>query len=67
MWTGMAVAKTGFPWSMHVSMALVTMAAFLFFEERESSALIRQLVWSIIIPVSRSELKVSLSSSESHL
>ena len=67
MWTGMAVAKTGFPWSMHVSMALVTVAAFLFFEERESSALIRKLVWSIIIPVSRPELKFSLSPLECQL
>ena len=51
VWDGMAVAKSGFPWSMHVSMALVTVAAFLFFEQRDSSALIRKLVWSIIIPV----------------
>ena len=51
LWAGMAIAKSSFPWSMHVSMALVTAAAFLFFEERDSSALIRKLVWSIIIPV----------------
>lgn len=51
-WAGMeASSRSGFPWSMHVSMALVTAAAFLFFEERDSSALIRKLVWSIIIPV----------------
>ncbi|CAL5229422.1 g12744 [Coccomyxa viridis] len=50
IWTGMAAAKSGFPWSMHVSMALVTVAAFLFFEQRDSSALIRKLVWSIVIP-----------------
>ncbi len=36
---------------MHVSMALVTVAAFLFFEERNSSALIRKLVWSMVVPV----------------
>ena len=52
IWAGMAAANSGFPWSMHVSMALLTMAAFLFFEERASSALIRKLVWSIIVPVS---------------
>ena len=51
IWAGMAVAKSGFPWSMHMSMALVTVAAFLFFEQRESSALIRKLVWTIVIPV----------------
>ncbi|CAK0787203.1 hypothetical protein CVIRNUC_010419 [Coccomyxa viridis] len=50
LWAGMAIARSSFPWSMHVSMALVTAAAFLFFEERDSSALIRKLVWSIIIP-----------------
>ena len=54
IWTGMAAAKSGFPWSMHVSMALVTVAAFLFFEQRDSSALIRKLVWSIVIPVGHS-------------
>ena len=51
LWAGMGIAKRAFPWSMHVSMALVTAAAFLFFEERKSSALIRKLVWSIIVPV----------------
>ena len=56
IWTGMAVAKSGFPWSMHVSMALVTVAAFLFFEQRDSSALIRKLVWSIVIPVGHLQL-----------
>ena len=35
-------------------MALVTVAAFLFFEQRDSSALIRKLVWSIVIPVGHS-------------
>ena len=52
-WKMVAAARSGFPWSMHVSMALVTAAAFLFFEERDSSALIRKLVWSIVIPVRR--------------
>ena len=52
-WRVVAAARSGFPWSMHVSMALVTAAAFLFFEERDSSALIRKLVWSIVIPVRR--------------
>lgn len=52
-WRVVAATRSGFPWSMHVSMALVTAAAFLFFEERDSSALIRKLVWSIVIPVRR--------------
>ena len=52
-WRVVAATRSGFPWSMHVSMALVTAAAFLFFEERDSSALIRKLVWSIVIPVGR--------------
>lgn len=62
IWTGIAVAKSGFPWSMHVSMALLTVAAFLFFEEHASSALIRKLVWSIIVPVGHPQLFVMMTS-----